>query len=139
MPTRLDTMLDHVALEVSDFKRSKGFYEAALAPLGVSLVMEPMPEAAGFGSDLGQGPKPYFWIRARGRPPVSGVHIAFAAPDRDAVDAFHAAALAAGATDNGAPGPRPIYHPGYYAAFVLDPDGNNVEAVCHRPPGERAT
>jgi catechol 2,3-dioxygenase-like lactoylglutathione lyase family enzyme len=127
-------MLDHVALEVSDFDRSKGFYEAALAPLGITLVMEPAPQAAGFGSDVGQGPKPYFWIMARGRPPVSGAHVSFAAPDRDTVDAFHAAALAAGGTDNGAPGPRPIYHPGYYGGFVLDPDGNNVEAVCHRPP-----
>jgi catechol 2,3-dioxygenase-like lactoylglutathione lyase family enzyme len=71
---------------------------------------------------------------ARGRQPVSGAHVAFAAPDRAAVDAFHAAALAAGGSDNGAPGPRPLYHPAYYGAFVLDPDGNNVEAVCHRPP-----
>jgi catechol 2,3-dioxygenase-like lactoylglutathione lyase family enzyme len=125
-------VLDHVAFEVSDFDRSKAFYEAALAPLGIGLLMEPMPGAAGFGSDDGNGPKPYFWIMARGRPAVSGAHAAFAAPDRDTVDAFHAAALAAGATDNGAPGPRPIYHPHYYGAFVLDPDANNVEAVCHR-------
>jgi catechol 2,3-dioxygenase-like lactoylglutathione lyase family enzyme len=127
-------MLDHVGLEVTDFDRSKAFYAAALAPLGIGLVMEPMPQAAGFGSDLGSGPKPYFWIMARGRPPVSGAHVSFAAPDREKVDAFHAAALAAGGSDNGAPGPRPIYHPAYYGAFVLDPDGNNVEAVCHRPP-----
>ncbi len=127
-------MLDHVGLEVADFDRSKGFYEAALAPLGIRLIMAPMPQAAGFGSDTEIGPKPYFWIMARGRPAVSGAHVAFAAASHDAVDAFHAAALAAGGTDNGAPGPRPIYHPGYYGAFVLDPDGNNVEAVCHRPP-----
>ena len=124
-------MLDHVALEISDFARSKAFYEAALAPLGIKLLMEPMPGAAGFGSDDGTGPKPYFWIMARGRPPVSGVHVSFGAADRDTVEAFHAAALAAGGTDNGAPGARPIYHPRYYGAFVLDPDGNNVEVVSH--------
>jgi catechol 2,3-dioxygenase-like lactoylglutathione lyase family enzyme len=127
-------MLDHVGIEVSDFDRSRAFYEAALDPLGIGVVMEPMPQTAGFGSDVDGGPKPYFWVMARGRPTVSGAHISFAAPDRDAVDAFHAAALAAGGSDNGAPGPRPIYHPQYYGAFVLDPDGNNVEAVCHRPP-----
>ena len=83
----------------------------------------------GFGEDG----KPYFWVMSRGRPTVHGAHFAFLAPDRDAVDTFHAAGLAAGGTDNGAPGPRPIYHASYYAAFVLDPDGNNVEAVCHTP------
>ena len=128
-------MLDHVGLEVADFDRSVAFYEAALAPLGIGLIMQPTPGAAGFGSEVGGVAKPYFWIMARGRPAVSGAHLAFAAPDRDTVDGFHAAALAAGGTDNGAPGPRPVYHPNYYGAFVLDPDGNNVEAVCHRPPG----
>ena len=127
-------MLDHVGIEVGDFDRSKAFYEAALAPLGVSLVMSPVPESAGFGSEVGGFLKPYFWIHARGRAPVSGAHLAFTARDRDTVDAFHAAALVAGGSDNGAPGPRPLYHPTYYGAFVLDPDGNNVEAVCHRPP-----
>jgi len=127
-------VLDHVAIEVGDFDRSKAFYEAALAPLGISVVMSPVPQAAGFGSEVGGVLKPYFWIMARGRPTVSGAHLAFAARDHDTVDAFHAAALAAGGTDNGAPGPRPLYHPAYYGAFVLDPDGNNVEAVCHRPP-----
>jgi catechol 2,3-dioxygenase-like lactoylglutathione lyase family enzyme len=125
-------MLDHVGLEVSDYERSKAFYAAALAPLGVALLMEFAESAAGFGSETKIGPKPYFWIHARGRQVVSGAHVAFVAADREAVDAFHAAALAAGAEDNGAPGPRPIYHPQYYGAFVLDPDGNNVEAVCHR-------
>jgi len=128
-------MLDHVGLEVSDLARSKAFYEAALAPLGISLLMEVGEgdqSAIGFGSETEIGPKPYFWIGARGRPRVSGAHVAFAAADRATVDAFHTAALAAGGTDNGTPGPRPIYHPGYYGAFVLDPDGNNVEAVCHR-------
>jgi catechol 2,3-dioxygenase-like lactoylglutathione lyase family enzyme len=125
-------MLDHVGIEVSDFSRSKAFYEQALAPLGIRLILEPMPQAAGFGSDLDQGPKPYFWIMARGRPAVHGAHVSFAAANRDAVDAFHAAALSAGGVDNGPPGARPIYHPRYYGAFVHDPDGNNVEAVCHR-------
>lgn len=126
-------MLDHVGLEVSDYRPAKQFYEAALAPLGVRLLMEIADSAAGFGEDTKYGPNPYFWIAARGRPVVRGAHVAFNARDRAAVDAFHVAALASGATDNGAPGPRPIYHPHYYGAFVLDLDGNNVEAVCHRP------
>jgi len=125
-------MLDHVGFEVSDFERSKAFYERALEPLGIRLMMEPVEGSAGFGSETELGPKPYFWISARERPAVSGAHVAFEAPDTDTVDAFHAAALAAGGSDNGAPGRRPIYHPAYYGAFVLDPDGNNIEAVCHR-------
>jgi catechol 2,3-dioxygenase-like lactoylglutathione lyase family enzyme len=126
-------MLDHVGIEVGDFARSKEFYEAALEPLGIRLLMEPVEgTSAGFGKDTPQGPNPFFWIGARGRPPVRGTHVAFGVRSTDQVDAFHAAALAAGGTDNGPPGPRPIYHPGYYGAFVLDPDGNNVEAVCHR-------
>jgi catechol 2,3-dioxygenase-like lactoylglutathione lyase family enzyme len=123
-------VLDHVGIEVSDFARSRAFYEMALAPLGLAVVMEPIDTSAGFG---GFDRKPWFWINARGRPAVQGAHLAFQAINHDAVDAFHAAALAAGGTDNGAPGPRPLYHPGYYGAFVLDPDGNNVEAVCHVP------
>ena len=120
-------MLDHVGLNVSDIGASRALYLAALAPLGIGVVME-VPGGVGFGSEG----KPFFWIAAR--PPVSSpAHVAFAAPDRATVDAFHAAALAAGGTDNGAPGLRPHYHPGYYGAFVLDPDGNNVEAVCHTP------
>ena len=91
--------------------------------------MEPVPEAGGFGGDF-----PFFWIAKRERGPDSGVHVAFTAEDRDIVDAFHAAALEAGGKDNGEPGVREIYHPGYYGAFVLDPDGNNVEAVCHTAP-----
>jgi catechol 2,3-dioxygenase-like lactoylglutathione lyase family enzyme len=126
-------MIDHVGIEVGDFDRSKEFYEQALEPLGIKLLMEPVEGAsAGFGKDSPQGPKPFFWIGSRGRPSVSGAHIAFGVRDPAQVDAFHAAAVAAGGTDNGPPGPRPIYHPGYYGAFVLDPDGNNVEAVCHR-------
>jgi catechol 2,3-dioxygenase-like lactoylglutathione lyase family enzyme len=87
--------------------------------------------AAGFGKETEHGPKPFFWIGERGRPSVSGAHVAFGVRSTEEVDAFHAAAIAAGGTDNGAPGPRPIYHPGYYGTFVLDPDGNNVEAVSH--------
>jgi catechol 2,3-dioxygenase-like lactoylglutathione lyase family enzyme len=124
-------MLDHVGIEVSDLDRSRAFYERALEPLGIRLLME-FEGAVGFGKETEHGPKPFFWIGARGRPAVSGAHIALGARDTDQVDAFHAAALAAGGTDNGAPGLRPIYHPGYYGAFVLDLDGNNVEAVCHR-------
>jgi catechol 2,3-dioxygenase-like lactoylglutathione lyase family enzyme len=124
-----DTMLDHLGLDVTDYERSKAFYEHALAPLGIGLVMEPVDGIGGFG----EGRMPYFWIGKRDRPPQTGVHLAFAASSREQVDAFHAAALEAGARDNGGPGVREIYHPNYYGAFVLDPDGNNVEAVCHTP------
>lgn len=126
-------MLDHVGIPVSDFARSRAFYTAAFAPLGYRLLMEVTPEmtgdgssAAGFGRD-----KPDFWIGTGGTP--ARTHVAVAAADRAAVRAFHEAALAAGATDNGAPGLRPQYHEHYYGAFVLDPDGHNIEAVCHRP------
>jgi len=125
-------MLDHIGFGVSDFSRSKAFYQRALAPLGYSLVMEVTPQEsgghahAGFGDDR----KPYFWIGTA--PRLSGqLHVAFAAKNRAAVDAFYSAALDAGGKDNGAPGLRPHYHPNYYGAFVLDPDGHNVEAVCH--------
>ncbi len=120
--------LDHVMLDVSDYAASKAFYERALAPLGMKMVMEPNPGVGGFGADF-----PFFWIASRGRGPDSGVHVAFTAQDREMVGAFHEAALAAGGRDNGGPGVREIYHPSYYGAFVLDPDGNNVEAVCHTP------
>ena len=120
--------LDHVGLDVSDYAASRAFYEAALAPLGIKLMMEPVPGVGGFGGDF-----PFFWIGERGRGPDSGTHVAFTTEDRATVDAFHEAAVAAGGRDNGAPGPREIYHPDYYGAFVLDPDGNNIEAVCHTP------
>ena len=121
-------MLDHVGLNVSDVGRSRAFYAQALAPLGIA----PLLEIPGVGVGFGAHQKPFFWIAAR--PPVTaGAHVAFHCEERGLVDAFHAAALAAGGTDNGAPGLRPHYHPGYYGAFVLDPDGNNIEAVCHRP------
>lgn len=128
-------MIDHIGFPVSDFSRSRAFYAAALAPLGYGVIMEFGPgethtglPGAGFGRDG----KPDFWIGGEGA--ITGrLHVAFAAPDRATVDAFHAAALAAGGTDNGAPGLRPHYHPSYYGAFVLDPDGHNIEAVCHAP------
>ena len=124
-------MLDHVGINVSDYDRSRDFYSRALAPLGLTLLMEPVPRFGGFGRDG----KPGFWITDQRRPTTENVHVCFTAPDRAAVDAFHAAGLGAGGTDNGAPGVRDLYHPSYYGAFVLDPDGNNIEAVCHRPPG----
>jgi catechol 2,3-dioxygenase-like lactoylglutathione lyase family enzyme len=119
--------IDHVIIGTSDLDASRAFYERALAPLGMSAVME-MPGGVGFGSEG----KPWFWITARDAP-RGALHIAFVAPDRAAVDAFHREALAAGATDNGPPGLREQYHPTYYGAFVLDPDTHNVEAVTHRP------
>ncbi len=123
--------LDHVGLTVGDFARAKSFYSAALQPLGISLVMELDRAATGGyeGAGFGKG-KPDFWIS--GGAASSPIHVAFAANSRADVDAFYKAAIAAGGTDNGAPGLRPHYHKDYYGAFVLDPDGNNVEAVCHR-------
>ena len=121
-------MLDHVGFAVSDYSRSKAFYEKALEPLGISLVMEPAGEAAGFG----QEGRPSFWIEAQGTPVRGRLHIALAADSREQVDAFHAAAVGAGGSDHGPPGLRAVYHPSYYGAYVLDPDGNNIEAVCHR-------
>ena len=111
---------------MSDYAASKAFYEQALAPLGLALMMEPVDVVGGFGADF-----PFFWIAQRSRGSDSGVHVAFRVDDRATVDAFHSAALAAGGTDNGGPGVREIYHPHYYGAFVLDPDGNNLEAVHH--------
>jgi catechol 2,3-dioxygenase-like lactoylglutathione lyase family enzyme len=118
-------MLDHIGLQVQSYVRSKQFYTQALKPLGYELVME-FDNAGGLGKDG----KPDFWI-AQGAPTTAPLHVAFASPDRATVDAFHRAALAAGGKDNGAPGLRPHYHPNYYGAFVFDPDGNNIEAVCH--------
>jgi catechol 2,3-dioxygenase-like lactoylglutathione lyase family enzyme len=120
--------LDHVGLDVTDYQTSRAFYDKALAPLGMKLIMEPIDGIGGYGDDF-----PFFWIGQRGRGADSGTHVAFRTEDRANVDAFHEAALAAGGKDNGGPGVREIYHPHYYGAFVLDPDGNNVEAVCHTP------
>lgn len=119
-------MLDHVGLKVSDFARAQAFYDQALTPLGLHRLRE-FPGVAGYGDA-----RPFFWISAWDGP-IQGVHVAFAAENRDLVTAFHAAALAAGGRDNGGPGLRPMYHPNYYGAFVLDPDGHNVEAVCGKP------
>lgn len=127
-------MLDHVGIPVSDFARAKAFYARALAPLGIGLVMEVTPEQTGHGRAAGFGSEgnPYFWFGDDGAPPPGlHSHVAFAADSRAKVDAFHAAAIAAGGRDNGTPGLRPHYHENYYGAFVLDPDGHNVEAVCH--------
>ena len=126
-------MIDHTGIFVSDLAVSRAFYEAALAPLGY-VVRLAFDDAVGFGArDLQPGDDPAgdFWLTAT-TPMTPRSHIAFRAADRAEVDAFHQAAMVAGATDNGAPGLRPRYHPNYYAAFVLDPDGYNVEAVCHR-------
>jgi catechol 2,3-dioxygenase-like lactoylglutathione lyase family enzyme len=127
-------MLDHIGLSVADFARSKAFYEAALKPLGLSLIMAIPAEETGDDAHAGFGAagNPFFWIGTGARP-RGGTHVALTADTRAEVDAFHRAALAAGGRDNGAPGLRPHYHADYYGAFVLDPDGNNIEAVCHKP------
>lgn len=127
-------MLDHLGFAVSDFTRSKSFFTRALAPLSIALMAEVTAEQTGGSAHAGFGSneKAFFWI-GDGKAPVGAVHVAFTAQSRSEVDAFYAAALGAGGTDNGAPGLRPHYHPDYYGAFVLDPDGNNIEAVCHKP------
>jgi catechol 2,3-dioxygenase-like lactoylglutathione lyase family enzyme len=126
-------MIDHIGLSVSEYEKAKAFYLKALAPIGYGLIMEVQQDendapACGFGKDG----KPDFWIGGEGglnKP----IHVAFVVDDRATVDAFYKAALAAGGRDNGRPGLRPHYHPNYYGAFVRDPDGHNIEAVCHRP------
>ena len=128
-------MLDHVSLGVTEIDRSRRFYDAALRPLGLVRIVD---FGEGRGSDYGASPGSpgvEFTItrEAEVRTPIPGAHICFRAPDRAAVDAFHAAALACGGRDDGAPGLQPNYHADYYGAFVLDPDGHRVEAVCHAP------
>ena len=120
-------MLDHVTIAVSDFVRAKAFYDAALSPLGLKALMGG-EGFAGYGDD-----RPFFWIGGGRGAVATTAHVAFSASDRRTVDAFHKAAMAAGGRDNGGPGLRPHYHPNYYGAFVLDPDGHNIEAVCHAP------
>ena len=120
-------MIDHTGLTVADVSCSKAFYRAVLGPLGYALIME-WEQYAGFGVP----PKPDFWI-GQGKPNVPPIHVAFRAQNRKEVDAFYKASMAAGGRDNGPPGLRPHYHENYYSAFVLDPDGHNVEAVCHTP------
>jgi catechol 2,3-dioxygenase-like lactoylglutathione lyase family enzyme len=123
-------MLDHVTIGVGDIERAKEFYDRALQPLGITRLYAEGATFAGYGAN----DKAFFWIGLRDMP-QTGAHIAFSTQTREAVDAFHAAALAAGGRDNGQPGLRPHYHPNYYGAFVLDPDGHNIEAVCHLPVG----
>ena len=123
-------MLDHVTIGVGDIERSKMFYDRALAPLGITRLYAEGEQAAGYGVR----PKAFFWIGCKDVP-QTGAHVAFAAADRDTVDRFYDEAIAAGGLDNGRPGPRPDYHQNYYGAFVLDPDGHNIEAVCHSAQG----
>ncbi|HSK02341.1 MAG TPA: VOC family protein [Kofleriaceae bacterium] len=120
-------MIDHIGISVTDLDRSIAFYERALAPLGYTLIMKFDGQAAGFGA----GGKPDFWLGVGPGTPPSPTHVAFRTKGRADVRAFHEAALAAGGKDNGPPGVREMYHPDYYGAFVLDPDGHNIEAVCH--------
>jgi len=129
-------MLDHVGFQVADFARSKAFYAKALAPLGISLLFEVGAEQTGNSAHAGFGEhgKAYFWIgESAGPVRTRALHVCFAAESRRVVEEFHAAAMAAGGRDNGAPGLRPHYHADYYGAFVLDPDGHNIEAVCRLP------
>jgi len=127
-------IIDHIGLEFSDFPRALRFYRQALAPLGISVVMHVTKEETGNyeAAGLGTNGKPSFWIGGAQRT-TPRVHIAFVAETHAAVDRFFEAALAAGGVDNGAPGIRAHYHPNYYGAFVLDPEGHNIEAVCHAP------
>lgn len=127
-------MIDHTGLTVSDPIKSREFYDRALAPLGYTMMVQIPKEHVDGKVVLGYGvpPKPDFWM-VEGVPNAPRIHIAFRADSRKQVDEFYKAALAAGGKDNGAPGPRPHYHADYYGAFVFDPDGHNVEAVCHRP------
>jgi catechol 2,3-dioxygenase-like lactoylglutathione lyase family enzyme len=123
-------MLDHVTIGVSNTEQSSKFYDQALRPLGIARLYGDGERFAGYGV----GPKAFFWFGLR-EIPQTGAHIAFAAPDRATVDRFYREAIAAGGRDNGPPGLRPHYHADYYGAFVLDPDGHNIEAVCHAPQG----
>ena len=130
----MESIIDHIGINVSDFERAKAFYTKALEPLGIALVME-----FGSGAGYGRGKKPELWLgtgpaeyqNAAQLEVITPIHVCLRANSRAEVDAFHVAALAAGARDNGAPGLRPHYHPGYYGAFALDPDGHNIEAVFH--------
>ena len=126
-------MIDHLSITVANIEKSRIFYDAALAALGATRIMN-MDRTEVRLSGYGRDGKPSFWIaETAGEADALAGHVAFAAPDRGTVDAFYQAAIAAGASDNGAPGLRPHYHPDYYASFVVDPDGNRLEAVCHKP------
>jgi catechol 2,3-dioxygenase-like lactoylglutathione lyase family enzyme len=122
-------MIDHIEVFVSDGARSRAFYDRALKPLGIEVrrTVGTRVQALGYGTD-----RPFFWVTPS-QSPTGPLHVAFTVQTRALVDAFHAAGLAAGGRDNGSPGPRPHYHPNYYGAYVLDPDGHNIEAVCHGP------
>ncbi len=129
-------MIDHVSFYARDYAATKRFYDAALTALGFACLVEmtaswdpefPTRRICAYGTE-----KPCFWL-IEAREPYTPRHLAFSASSRADVDAFHAAGLGAGGTDHGAPGPRPVYHEHYYGSFLLDPDGNNVEAVCHAP------
>ena len=126
--------IDHMGLSVSDFAAAKAFYDAALKPLDISVQMQVPKGATGGIDSVGYGVKgkPFFWLAGGGKM-TPRLHIAFAAESRAEVDAFYKAAIAAGGKDNGPPGIRAHYHPNYYGAFVLDADGHNIEAVCHKP------
>ena len=123
-------MLDHVTIGVGNIELSKHFYDRALRPLGITRLYAEEGRFAGYGIH----PKAFFWIGVRDIP-QTGAHVAFAASDRATVDRFYQEAIAAAGRDNGKPGIRPHYHSNYYGAFVLDPDGHNIEAVCHSPQG----
>lgn len=128
-------MLDHIGFAVSDYAKSKLFYDMIMPTVGAACVMAVTHADTGGtyeGAGYGVNGKPSFWIGS-GKPLHGPVHVALVAPNRAAVDDFYKTAMAAGATDNGPPGIRAHYHPNYYAAFVLDPDGHNIEAVCHQP------
>lgn len=127
-------MIDHMGFVVRDFAKSRLFYTQALAPLGYLVVMDMSVAQGGVdGAGFGEPSKPDFWIIGGGTVTTPQVHVALRAANRAVVDAFYKAAIAAGGKDNGPPGLRPHYHPYYYAAFVLDPEGHNIEAVCHEP------
>jgi catechol 2,3-dioxygenase-like lactoylglutathione lyase family enzyme len=124
-------MIDHLSIGVRDLAAARRFYDAVLAPLGYACLSADAT-SLGYGRDAAA-----FWVNLAERPvpadPASGLHICFAAPTRESVEAFHAAALGAGGTDNGRPGPRADYGPDYYAGFVVDPEGYRIEAHCDRP------
>jgi catechol 2,3-dioxygenase-like lactoylglutathione lyase family enzyme len=128
-------MLDHVSLGVTDIEQSRRFYDAALRPLGLVRIVDfGNDRGSDYGSALGPGGVEFIITREVDvSAPIPGVHLCFLAPNHDAVDAFHTAAVSHGGRDDGRPGLRPQYHPDYYAAFVLDPDGHRIEAVCHAP------
>lgn len=125
-------MFDHLGLPVTDLEHARHFYEQALQPLGIAVVKS-FPDSVGLAAGQGRTAEQELWLTRSDHVP-GPLHIAFAAATRAQVDAFHRAALAAGGRDNGTPGLRPQYHDNYYGAFVIGPDGHNLEAVCHWPP-----